>query len=232
MTSFDSGVYKIPAIPIEYLINGQTQRTRTNPLQLIVTTIPVAVTDSTDIEPIKEILREPIGIEEIYPYVLGALGLALILMAVLYFVRRKNRPKEIITPPTPIFKAHEIAQQKLEQLKAADLLARLAFKEYQSELTFILREYLENRYDIAALESTTGEIVRALKKAGFPDNWQTRLKDMLQKADMVKFAKADYPIRFHEDALQAVATFVEETKEKEEEILEEDSTNQAEESSE
>lgn len=60
---------------------------------------------------------------------------------------------------------HELALQKLVALQQQKLWQKGDVKPYQSELTFIIREYLENRFNIQALESTTDEIVQNLPKS-------------------------------------------------------------------
>lgn len=214
LTAFDSGVYYIPPIPVEYLANGATQSATTDRLQLIISTIPVMVTDSTDIQPIKDIIREPIGIQDVAPYLLGAILLAMIVAAIVYFIRRNRRPStrvEAPAPPPP--PAHEIAFRQLEALQEKDYLSQRAFKTFQVELTHILREYLENRYHIAALESTTPEILSALAPRPFPESWKSQLRTMLEKADLVKFAKAELPLDFHRESIERLRQFVEETRE-------------------
>ena len=79
-------------------------------------------------------------------------------------------------------------------------------------MSYILREYFENRYSINALEATTFELLKHLQNLDIPD-WFDKLKDLLQKSDLVKFAKAEYPLDFHESAFNLVKSFVETTQE-------------------
>ncbi|MEL7221632.1 MAG: hypothetical protein AAGJ93_09955, partial [Bacteroidota bacterium] len=85
-------------------------------------------------------------------------------------------------------------------------------KQFQSELTYVLREYLENRYDIQALEATTPEITQQFQGIDLADSTQQQLKSILDTADMVKFAKAKPPLEVHPKALSSVKAFVLETK--------------------
>ena len=86
-----------------------------------------------------------------------------------------------------------MALKKLNTLEDKELWQKGEVKEYQSELTFIIREYLEKRFHVNALEMTTDEIMRAVPEEVNPDN----LKNILQIADMVKFAKANPPADIH-----------------------------------
>ena len=88
-------------------------------------------------------------------------------------------------------------------------------KKYYSELTNIVREYLEGRYDILALESTTDEILKDLqdlKEEEFEVELWSKLKDMLQTGDLVKFAKAKPNIEKHSQYLKDAKEMVRTTK--------------------
>lgn len=73
---------------------------------------------------------------------------------------------------------------------------------YYAALSLIIREYLEARYRIPALESTTREIAALLKNTGFPDEQQAALDFLLQQTDLVKYAEMQPPRTFHEQALE------------------------------
>ncbi len=49
--------------------------------------------------------------------------------------------------------------------------------------------YLENRFEIHAMEQTTREIINDLKNASISENDKLYLRKILREADMVKFAK-------------------------------------------
>ena len=100
----------------------------------------------------------------------------------------------------------------MAKLKAEKLWQQGQVKTYQSRLTHIIREYLENRYNIPALESTTDEILHYLKKVDFDNQWKDKLQNILQIADLVKFAKAKPPVDFHDQVLKEAEDFVIATK--------------------
>lgn len=211
LTSFDSGYYKIPAIPISYSYHGNKGLAKTNELALNVNTFPI-VTDSLHIEPIKPIIEEPLKLQDFLPYILGVFGLAGIIFLILYLIRRAKR-KEALPIPEIIRPAHEIALDKLMVLDKAKLWQQGEIKQYQSELTYIIREYLENRFSINALESTTDEIIAQLKAKVIESDWQEKLKKIFQTADLVKFAKAEPPAELHATAMEQAEDFVVSTKE-------------------
>ncbi len=221
-TVFDSGAYFIPVIPFVYEQNGRTRTVNTNEL-LIEVEVPVA--DSIALAPIKPIILEPFKLEDVLPYLYGVLGVAALLGLGFFFYRRSQQ-KEIPPPPVVVIPAHEIAFEKLAKLKNAKLWQEGKIKEYQSQLTFIVREYLENRYGTQALESTTNQILKQLEPIHFSKDWKQKLREMLELADLVKFAKAEPPIEAHDRLMGYAEEFVSSTKQiivekKEDETIEE-----------
>ena len=229
LTSFDSGYYRIPPLPVQYInTNGQTATINTNDLGLAVE--PVFMPgDSLELAPIKPIIEEPVKFGDYLPYL--GVGIGIILLGVLlyyFFWRDKDKVKsaegpKIIRPP------HEVALEKLAALKSEKRWQQGQVKAYHSELTHIIREYIEHRYQAPALESTTSEIMRSLQLKALDDDLFNRLRTMLQLADLVKFAKAEPPPERHDQAMTEAVYFVEETKwipKEEEEEEEEAPTNE------
>lgn len=213
LTSFDSGYYFIPPVPVAYEQNGQADTIRTNELALRVGTIPVS-SDSLQIQPIKGIIEEPANFRDFLPYLIGLAALLVLVALLFYYLRRKQPPP----PPPPPRKvpAHLLALEALEALEKRKLWQQGAIKEYHSELTRILREYLERRYDIAALEQTSGEILEQLRsRAGVDTSMKEQLRELLQTVDLVKFAKAQPPASFHSQAMGAVVEFINRTRREE-----------------
>ena len=89
-------------------------------------------------------------------------------------------------------------------------------KKYYTELTEILRQYLENRFRVYSLELTTAETLEALIKTGFKKNGSYNdLKTVLTGADLVKFAKYNPVASENESHFQTSWNFVLVTKEDE-----------------
>ena len=85
-------------------------------------------------------------------------------------------------------------------------------KEYQTELTDIMRIYLSDRYDINAMEMTTNEIANDIKDANLSESLKNKLIDILTIADLVKFAKGVPDEEMHSKFLKDAVQFVNETK--------------------
>ena len=206
LTTFASGYHYFPPLEVIYLNNGSTDTARTSDLAMTVATIPVSRESS--ILDNKDIIEEQINLMDILPYILGLILIVIIVL----FVRRLTK-KTIVqkqAPPPPPPPAHEVALQRLSQLEAKELWQKGEIKAYQSELTYVLRAYLEDRFSLQALEATTAEICQDFKKHGLDEDG--RMRTVMETADMVKFAKAMPPQNVHAEALDSVRHFVEETR--------------------
>lgn len=147
---------------------------------------------------------------------LGLLAVLLIGIAVWIFIRyKKNKPIKLI--PKPSEPAHLIAFRKLDELKEKKLYEKGKVKEYYSELTDILRTYIEQRFRIKALEQTSSEILESFETAKvLPKELIELLTELLSMSDMAKFAKY---VPYSEQSKidwQKTREFVEKTMEKEE----------------
>ena len=145
-------------------------------------------------------------------YGLGFLLLALCLWWLYNKYIKKEELEEVVEEEIIIRPAHELAEEKLDELKSLQLWQQGKIKEYQSSLTFIIREYLENRYEVKALESTTQEILKSLAKAGFDKTLNADLSEILTMADLVKFAKARPGESIHESFMHKAYDLIEQTK--------------------
>lgn len=211
LTSFDSGYYLIPAIPVHFVRDGQPDVAYTRELPLEVTTFPIS-SDSVSLAPIKNIIEEPFKAQDLLPYGIAAAALAMAGFLIWYLVRGRHRVRSM-PPPAPPRPPHEVALEKLAALREADLVRQGAIKAYHSQLTYIVREYLENRFAIRALESTTDEILTQLGRQATVAGWSGELRRMLQTADLVKFAKAEPPATIHQELMTTAERFVDTTKE-------------------
>lgn len=204
--TFDADTLLLPPLTIR-LAGGKTAVT--NPLELVVLATP-APTDLNDMADLKDIRQEPISWMDYLPWVAGILGIVLIIFLATWWWKhrqeRGSRSREIAMP------AHALAQRKLEALAKKGLWQTGQVKSYYAELTFILREYLQKRYQVPALERTTEETLAYLQKTDFPQNLHQPLADTLLQADLAKFAKSAPPESFHEQALHQAYLLIQSTR--------------------
>ena len=212
ITSFDSGKVYIPALNFRYEYNGKQDSVRTFPKNLIVQTVDVDTTQT--IFDIKGPFGAPLTLGEMLPYIGGFLALALIVLAVYYWLKNRKKKQveeEVVQKPTE--PAHIIALRELDKLKKEKLWQEGKIKLYYTRLTDILRNYLWHRYDIKTLERTTDEILQSLRNIGFDnDELFRKLEDTLHEADLVKFAKWQPEAIENEKNLEVAYEFVNTTK--------------------
>ncbi|MBK9150206.1 MAG: hypothetical protein IPM26_04105 [Saprospiraceae bacterium] len=182
----------------------------------ILVTPPAGVMqgDSISLAPIRPIYTEPVNMEDLLPWIAGT-AVLLLLGGLLYYLLRKRQ--KVSSPPatvepTEVLLPHEKALKALQQLKEKQLWQQGWVKEYQTELTRIIRQYIEDRFKIPALEMTTGEIRQEMLKSGMESPDVHELNEILSIADLVKFAKASPDTQIHEKFHDMAVRFVEKTK--------------------
>lgn len=193
LTQFDSGKYTIPSIKI--LIDKKpflTDSIRVEVANVKVDTLQQKMYD------IKNITAPDNGIGDWWKYIL-ALVVILGIGAFVYWYVKKHQKKKIEEEvyKTPIEKATSL----LNNLEQKELVQKGEIKEYYSELTDIARNYIEEAIHIPAMESTTSELIQAIrnastkKKMTLTPETVENLERVLRQADLVKFAKSK-PLEF------------------------------------
>lgn len=218
ITSFDSGFYFIPTYA--YAAAGDTLYTQ--PLGLSVTTVSVNPT-TDDIKDIKPIMSAPFYWSELFTWVgygmLALLLLGVIVLLLMKFVFKKKVPF-ISETPEPVIPPHIVALTRLEEIKAEKVWQSGNSKAFYTELTDVLRVYLDGRFGINAMEMTSDEILALVKKEPGLNEVRAALKDLLTLADLVKFAKM-IPLENENEASLLIAfDVVEKTKPIEETAVE------------
>jgi hypothetical protein len=196
-TSWETGQFTLPALSFKYLTkSGQTARYTIPACKIrVVSVLPKGRTKAQllALQPKKS--KPPVRLPPTYRplWYLAAIGAVGGVTALLIFWWRKYRSTltaaetQNLTPPEP---AHVIALRRLNNLKEHDLLAQGNFKVYYSELSECLRAYLEDRFQIKALEMTTEEFLSYLSNDQLlPGDCRQILRHFLQTSDLIKFAK-------------------------------------------
>ena len=191
LTVLDSGSFALPPLPYAYVLpNGAADTVYTEEMMIDV---HIKHVDTTQVRDIAPLMLEEMTWNDWLPWLLGFFVLCAILYGTVWW-RNRTRIREIggtavaeiITP------AHELAVRKLGVLASEQRWQNGDTKGYYSELSYILREYVENNYEVAALESTTDELVKILKnRTDVAVNLRINLEQLLKTADLVKFAKGE-----------------------------------------
>ena len=191
MTGFDSGAFYIPTQQI--FIKNRAYLS--DSVLINVATVSVDTTKQK-MFPIKSIQSEPLVYDDFKPYLIWVVLALLLIGLLIYYLKTRKKPetKEIDTINTlPPF---EEALEKLQELDNKLLWQNNEIKKYYSELTEIVRVFIEKELEIPALEITTFELVSMLSDYNNPKNINItketvrKLNALLQEADLVKFAKS------------------------------------------
>ncbi len=210
LTSFKDSLFYIA--PQAFVADGDTLWSE--PLSLNVVQ-PFEVDTALAITDIKDIQDAPIWWWGIFRWVLLGLGIALLGVGIYFLVRYILRHRKGYIPeaaPKQLRPAEEVALEKLDEIKAEKIWQDGKVKEYHTELTDVIREYISRRYEVSSTEKTSDETLSALKplmknKKDLFDS----LRQMLTLADLVKFAKWTATPEENENALRTAYDFVAET---------------------
>jgi hypothetical protein len=191
MTGFDSGAFYIPTQQI--FIKNRAYLSDS----VLINVATVAVdTTKQKMFPIKAIKTEPLVYDDFKPYIIWVVLAILLIGLFIYYLKNRKKPEikevEIINTLPPF----EEALEKLQELDNKLLWQNNEIKKYYSELTEIVRVFIEKELEIPALEITTHELVSLLSDYNNPKNIKPaketirKLNALLQEADLVKFAKS------------------------------------------
>lgn len=222
ITSFDSGFYYIP--PIKCILDKDTFASESLSLKVV----PVEVDQQNlDLKEIKDIWSPRFVLFDFIPgYVWITLLVLLVIIAVIYayfkFFKKDalEKSQEIVQIPP-----YEKAMEELLKLKEEKLWQSGQDKLYYTRLIDILREYLNLRFGINAMEMTSTQILTSLRENKETKLVEKNMKSILAVADFVKFAKMRPLPDDNEASMRNAISFVEDTKPQSEEQLEENQNN-------
>ena len=206
LMTFDTGYVQIPSLQLSLLTPHSSLLT--NPIDLYVTTIAVDTTQAY--KPLMPPIEQPISMKEVFPWLLGALLLVLAGLVIWYILKhRKPRLDENGEPiKGPVVPPYTKAIGDLENLKQQKLWQVGKIKEYYSSLTDIAREYIEGQFGVNAVEMTTDDILEEVKELRFEEELYGKLKDTMELADLVKFAKYTATSLESDNAMTDMTDFV------------------------
>lgn len=210
ITSFDSGYWAIE--PLRFVVQGDT--VESNALVLTVNTVEVDTAQAIrDIKDIYEVRFDFMAwLKENWPWVAGgAAVLAAVVAGIILLLRRK--PKEKAKAPEPELPLHVRILAALDEIDKKRLWQQGMHKQYQTEVTDLLRGYVEQRFGTPALEKTTDELLQELKLSSMHGGHREQLGNILRLADLVKFAKLTPAPTENEQLMSAAVRLVQETTE-------------------
>lgn len=238
VTSFDSLDYHIPSIPT--IVGIDTLRTDT--MSLIVREPLLSDTTLTYIEDykqgkidslnfavlgvndIKPVLVPPFVLMDYAEYILYPFLVILViaLVIVLIVMMKRKKKKGYYFTPKVILPADIVALNALDSLKEKQLVQKGKVKEYHTEVSDILRTYIKSRFGVDATEMLTSEIVQSLGALLDKTNDVDKVRNALELADLVKFAKFEPLTNENDKSLTDSYDFVKDTRIVEEVKIEDD----------
>ena len=199
LTQWDSGFYHIPSISV-----GNEQTTA-----FVITVNTINLEEGSEAKDIKGPIDAPITFSEILPYLLAAVIIGLLIYLLIRYLKRE-KPIEVIAPkPEVILPPFEIALTQLEELKIKKKWQGGEIKAYYSDLSEIIRTYIEDGLHTPAMEMLTDDIIDRLKARKIDT---AQLSILLNTADMAKFAKAQPTSAENESVIKFAFEFIHQTK--------------------
>ncbi|MEW6618071.1 MAG: BatD family protein [bacterium] len=187
ITTYQTGKFKIPAVIIEYILpNKEKRKIHSQEIKIEVKSVlPQNAKDIKDIKPPVEIKADLT--KWIWILIIIFLILLISVIGLIYWNKRKKPPLEqeveVIRPP------HEIAYEQLNKIRTSNLLTQGLVKEYYIQISDVIRQYIERRYKINALELTTQELIEKMKINLIGQDYVNLVNNFLKECDLVKFAK-------------------------------------------
>jgi len=183
LTCFDEGDYQLnPYV----LVGGDTMRA--SALTLRVNTVPVDTLHYEEFNEAGDVVNVPFRLSK---WLVGALILFVLLLLAAYLLNMKIKKlpparKQVEVPPT-VPKTSK-AMEAMENIRAIPRDSREERKQYYMRLTDVLRDFISERFGVNAGELTSSEIVQRLTQRRHTVALG-ELQEVLQAADLVKFAK-------------------------------------------
>lgn len=211
ITSFKDSLFAIDPIP--FVVDGDTIWSAPMSLNVIQ---PFEIDTALAVTDIKDIQDAPIWWWEIGKWILYGVLVVLVIIATFFIYRylATHPAGELeVEHREPERPAEEIALEKLDHIREEKKWKDGRAKEYHTDLTDAVREYISRRFDVSSTEQTSDETLRAMRPLlSEQKELYSRLSDMLRLADLVKFAKWTTTPEENEQSLRTAYDFVNETK--------------------
>lgn len=209
ITSFDEKLYAIPGMKVS--VDGKAYTAN----QLALKVIPVEV-DTLHLDkffPPKDVQDNPFDWSEWSGVFWMSAIVLLLCMLCCYLAVCLKQNKPVIVRIRVIKKVlpHQKALTVIEKLRKEKLNSSENQKEYYTQLTDALRQYIKERFGFNAMEMTSSEILDRLHETG-DQKMLDELKELFYTADLVKFAKYSTLLNENDMNLVNAINFIDQTK--------------------
>ena len=208
VTAWDSGYVVIPAIEVV----GE----KSAPVMIHV--VPTQTGDTPEMMPAAEIITIEWTlwerVEKAAPYVLKVLAALILALVGFYLLRKVMRKEHVeIEMAVPDIAPHITALEKLRKLEERKGWTKGEAKSFHVNLSEIIRTYIDARFNISSLESTTREVSAQINLLDIAQSDKSNLTSALRLGDKIKFAKHTAKPQDHMKVINTCIEFVENTME-------------------
>jgi hypothetical protein len=210
LTCLDSGYYKLPDI-LAVIKDGDSISFKAPTLEVVNVQID---TTNFEIRPLKGQINYPVTLKEILTWVGIILGILILIAAIvllILYIIRKNKNQTLFGKPKPVDPPHIVALRELDRIRLEQLWQSGKEKQFYTGVTDTLREYIEKRYNVSAMEKTSNEILDSLSDKRIDAKPYNELKNLFGIADLVKFAKYTPSTQDNEETIPIAVRFVNST---------------------
>ena len=179
ITAWDSGAYYIPPIKLNNNLVSEG---------FLLNVFSIDIKESDSLKDIKEQIEAKFSLLDYWIWILVLLIVLLVIYLFNKFFNKSNqtaKTKKVVIKIAP----NIIATNALDKLEKKKLWQEGKIKEYYSEISEILRTYIDSRFNIIALELTTEEIINKISK-NISSESTKELRTLLLRSDLAKFAKS------------------------------------------
>jgi len=188
LTGFDSGAFKVPSFIFPVIAsNGDPYTIQSDSFMLSVQTVAVDTTKA--FRPIKGVMYVDWSWMDYIWYIVAGLVFVLVIAGLIVYFLRRPKPAPVV-PEGPKETLQQQTLRLLSELESKQLWQNQKVKEYYVELTDIVRNYVEARFNTPALEITTDELMYKVQMSRELQPYYSQLHVILTTADLAKFAKA------------------------------------------
>ncbi len=211
LTSFDSGYYKLP-MPL-VVINPHNAAPDTLSFEMPFLAVNTIQVDTTDFVPmdIKGQINYPITFKEVIPWVLLGIGVILLAYLLYRYIKYRRENRDFFGRPIVQDPPHIVALRELDKIHSQKLWQSGKEKQFYTGVTDTLREYIEGRYGVSAMEKTSSEIMESLADVEIEEKPRRELDELFRVADLVKFAKYVPSVGENEEVIPVAVRFVNST---------------------
>jgi hypothetical protein len=219
VSRYDSGKFVFPPLGFFYHTTTDTAKRVAESRAFFINVNTLEVDAQKGIRDIAQPLSVPWTFWEIMLYVGIVVAILLAIYFAWYYYEKKKMKQPLFVREEEKRPPHEVALEALRRLEGEKLWQRGFVKQFHSEVTEIIRRYIEGRYHIIAIDMTSDEILSAMRRKKSIDKEVMKpLENFFSLADWVKFAKYTPSEKENEEMIPIAIAFVEKTMSVSEEI--------------